>query len=277
MKFYKNIRTIMLASFALLLFMTPVTASDDVLTQQSINTINERVGSMNYRELVSAKSSLQKELMVAEQSVENTQSPSSNKALRTRIAEITAELSAIQKALVAMVAVGAVSALTDDGYNDDVPPVITVLGDNPATVELGSTYVDAGATAMDAFHGDTNVVSSGTVDTSTVGSYTITYTATDLDNNTATASRTVNVVDTTSPVITLTGDASVTVELGATYTDAGATATDASGDITVTSSGTVDTTTVGSYTITYSATDASGNAATQVTRTVTVADIIFFY
>ena len=115
MKSYKNIKTIMLASFALLLFMTPVTASDDVLTQQSINTINERVGSMNYRELVSAKSSLQKELMVAEQSVENTQSPSSNKALRTRIAEITAELSAIQKALVAMVAIGAVSALTDDG------------------------------------------------------------------------------------------------------------------------------------------------------------------
>jgi hypothetical protein len=38
---------------------------------------------------------------------------------------ITAELSAIQKALVAMVAVGAVSALSDDGYNDDVPPVIT--------------------------------------------------------------------------------------------------------------------------------------------------------
>jgi hypothetical protein len=272
MKFYKNIKIISLASFALLIFMTPVTASDDVLTQESIDIINERVGSMNYRELVTAQSSLRNELQDAEQSVENTQSPSSNKALRTRIAEINAELSAIQKALVAMVAVGAVSALTDDGYNDDVPPVITVLGDNPATVELGSTYVDAGATAMDAFHGDTNVVSSGTVDTSAVGTYTITYSATDLDNNTATASRTVNVVDTTSPVITLTGDASVTVELGSTYTDAGATATDASGAITVTSSGTVDTTTVGSYTITYSATDASGNAATQVTRTVTVVD-----
>ena len=28
---------------------------------------------------------------------------------------------------------------------DTTPPVITVLGDNPATVELGDTYVDAGA------------------------------------------------------------------------------------------------------------------------------------
>ena len=61
--------------------------------------------------------------------------------------------------------------------------------------------------------------------------------------------------DIVAPVITLTGNATVTIELGAIYTDAGATATDLSGDITVTTSGTVDTSTVGTYTITYSATD----------------------
>ena len=75
--------------------------------------------------------------------------------------------------------------------------------------------------------------------------------------------------DIVAPVITLTGNATVTIELGAIYTDAGATATDLSGDITVTTSGTVDTSTVGTYTITYSATDASGNVGT-ATRTVTV-------
>ena len=100
----------------------------------------------------------------------------------------------------------------------------------------------------------------------------MTYTATDLDNNTATATRTVNVVDTTSPVITVTGDNPVTVELGAAYTDAGATATDLSGSITVSSAGEVDVNSVGSYTITYSASDASGNEATSVTRTVNVVD-----
>ena len=152
---------------------------------------------------------------------------------------------------------------------DVTAPVITITGDNPATVELGATYTDAGATA----DGGETVTSSGTVDTSTVGTYTITYSATDAAGNAATqVTRTVNVVDTTAPVITITGDNPVTVELGATYTDAGATATDLSGAITVTSTSTVDTSVVGSYTVTYSASDVSGNAATQVTRTVNVVD-----
>ena len=130
---------------------------------------------------------------------------------------------------------------------------------------------DAGATAFDAFHGTTSVSTSGVVDTSAVGTYIITYTATDLDNNSATATRTVNVVDTTAPVVTVTGDNPATTELGDTYTDAGATATDASGAVTVVTSGTVDIDTVGSYTLTYTSTDASGNTGTE-TRTVNVVD-----
>jgi len=147
---------------------------------------------------------------------------------------------------------------------DTTAPVITVTGDNPATVELGATYTDAGATA----DGNETVTTTGTVDTDTVGSYTLTYSATDAAGNTGTATRTVNVVDTTAPVITVTGDNPATVELGATYTDAGATA---DGNETVTTTGTVDTDTVGSYTLTYSATDAAGNTGT-ATRTVNVVD-----
>ena len=68
---------------------------------------------------------------------ENTQSPSQNKTITERLElEINAELSAIQRALVGFVGIAAVSAITDDGYNDDVPPVITINGDNPATVEV---------------------------------------------------------------------------------------------------------------------------------------------
>ena len=234
--------------------------------------IEQRVSSMGIKELQDRRSFLINEESSLFNQLDTTQNPSTNKAMSERLASVRAELSAIQKALLALVGAGAIASITDDGYDDNVPPVITIIGDNPATVELGDTYTDQGASAFDEFHGVTQVTSSGTVDTSTVGTYTITYSATDLDGNTATATRTVNVVDTTPPVITLTGNASVTVELGSTYTDAGATATDASGAITVTSSGTVDTDTVGTYTITYSASDASGNAATDVTRTVTVVD-----
>ena len=147
---------------------------------------------------------------------------------------------------------------------DTTAPVITVTGDNPATVELGSTYTDAGATA----DGGETVTTSGSVDVNTVGTYTISYSATDAAGNEGTATRTVTVVDTTAPVITVTGDNPATVELGSTYTDAGATA---DGGETVTTSGSVDVNTVGTYTISYSATDAAGNEGT-ATRTVTVVD-----
>ena len=53
------------------------------------------------------------------------------------------------------------------------------------TVEMGSTWTDAGATA----DGGETVTSSGTVDTSTVGTSTITYSATDAEENTGTATR----------------------------------------------------------------------------------------
>gem|GEM_PF-4614992 len=77
--------------------------------------------------------------------------------------------------------------------------------------------------------------------------------------------------DTTPPVITLTGSAMVTVAWGSSYSDAGATATDdVDSSVTVNSSGSVNTAVPGTYTITYTASDVAGNAATPVVRTVTV-------
>ena len=79
--------------------------------------------------------------------------------------------------------------------------MIIILGDNPATVEVGDTYTDAGATAFDVTDGDLTayIVITSDVDTNTVGSYSVTYEVTDSHNNTTTAVRTVNVVDTTPP------------------------------------------------------------------------------
>jgi len=77
--------------------------------------------------------------------------------------------------------------------------------------------------------------------------------------------------DTTPPAITLNGSNPQTVYRGTTFTDLGATVTDDfDATRTITGSGTVDTTTVGSYTLTYSAEDEVGNVATPITRTVEV-------
>jgi len=165
---------------------------------------------------------------------------------------------------------------------DTTVPVITLTGLEIVTIEVGSTYTDAGAAATDNYDDDTalssNIITVTTVDTDIVASFTLTYNVSDVAGNAAIeVTRTVNVVDTTVPVITLNGDPTVTVEVGASYTDAGAAATDNYDDDTALSSNiitvnTVDTDIVASYTLTYNVSDASGNAAIEVTRTVIVED-----
>ncbi|WGK65711.1 carbohydrate binding domain-containing protein [Croceiramulus getboli] len=82
--------------------------------------------------------------------------------------------------------------------------------------------------------------------------------------------------DTEAPVITLNGAATIEVMQGDTFTDPGATATDnVDGDLTSeiqVGGDTVDTTIPGTYAITYNVSDAAGNAADEVTRTVIVID-----
>ena len=81
--------------------------------------------------------------------------------------------------------------------------------------------------------------------------------------------------DVTIPVISLEGAVSVSLEAGTAYTDAGATATDnIDGSITssIATVNPVDIDTVGTYTVTYNVSDAAGNAATAVTRTVVIVE-----
>lgn len=88
---------------------------------------------------------------------------------------------------------------------DDEVPVITLLGINPVTIERTNPYTDAGATAIDNVDGSLTswIVVTGTVDTDIVGDYIIHYTVSDTARNSASeVTRTVHVVDTTSPTIT---------------------------------------------------------------------------
>ena len=84
---------------------------------------------------------------------------------------------------------------------DDVThPVIVLNGTSPQTVEAGTPYPELGATATDNVGISGGLITdSSAVDTGTVGSYLVTYTATDAAGNTTTAIRTVDVVDTTPP------------------------------------------------------------------------------
>jgi hypothetical protein len=168
--------------------------------------------------------------------------------------------------------------LTDDSNGteeDSVPPVITLNGDANVTIEKDGAYTELNATALDDVDGNVSVTVSGTVVSSTVGVYILTYSATDVAGNEANGSSTANVVpvvilDTVPPVITLNGDANITIEKDGAYTELNATALDdVDGDVSVSISGTVDTATVGSYTITYSATDSSDNSSSK-TRTVNI-------
>ena len=173
------------------------------------------------------------------------------------------------------------NGLNHIGYEtaDTTPPVIILTGDDPQTIEVGTAYTEQGATANDDVDGDITaniVIDTSAVDTSTVGSYTVTYDVNDSAGNAATqVTRTVDVVDTTVPTITLSGNATVDVEVGTAYTDAGATASDnVDGDITanIVTVNPVNTNVTGTYTVTYDVNDTAGNAAAQVTRTVKVVD-----
>jgi hypothetical protein len=91
---------------------------------------------------------------------------------------------------------------------DTVAPTIILNGPNPMTVECHTAFVDPGATASDGCAGNLTgaITVAGSVNTNVVGSYALTYSVSDGSHMVSTG-RTVNVVDTTAPVINLNGQA----------------------------------------------------------------------
>ena len=147
-------------------------------------------------------------------------------------------------------------------------------------IEVNSTYNELGANVYNANTGVTTAVVdiTGTVDTSIKGTYTVTYKA----ERAETVTRTVNVVDTTKPVIKAE-KLEISIPRGtATFDyDSLVTVTDNyDKNIKATHKGTVDTNNPGRYSIVYSAKDSSENEAEKVTITVIVTDyapIISYY
>lgn len=80
---------------------------------------------------------------------------------------------------------------------DSVAPVITILGNNPDSIVLNSSWNDAGATALDDIDGDLTdrILVTGSVDTAVAGTYIIQYKVTDNWGNSDSVQRTVIVYD----------------------------------------------------------------------------------
>jgi hypothetical protein len=161
-------------------------------------------------------------------------------------------------------------------------PVIAGMPSNFTTaLDVGtcsSTVTWTAPTASDACSLDTLVGSAAPGDSFPVGTTTVTYTATDLSGNVATATFDVTIVDNESPVFTsgVPADMTATADIGqcgAALTWTEPTASDNCPGVVLTSNyGPGDLVPVGATTITYTATDASGNTATE-SFTITVSDL----
>jgi hypothetical protein len=157
---------------------------------------------------------------------------------------------------------------------DTEKPVLRLNGPASVTNECHSPFIDPGATATDNCGGNlTSAIKvTGAVDANTPGIYQVTYSVSDASGNSASITRAVTVVDTKAPVLTLLGANPFSVPCGRTYEEPGFTASDAcAGDLTpaVVVSGSVDASAPGTYTLTYTVTDPSGNTVA-ATRKVEV-------
>eukprot|EP00050_Salpingoeca_kvevrii_P001519 m.171439 g.171439 ORF g.171439 m.171439 type:complete len:742 (-) comp10390_c0_seq1:1098-3323(-) len=157
------------------------------------------------------------------------------------------------------------TSTTNTVCRDATPPILQLRGDASYRLEAGATFVEPGYTTSDNAGGSIFVSRSGTIN-STVGAISyLTYTATDVAGNWAKKTRTVLIVDTLPPTLTLDAGEHVTITNieefvpAATIFDAG------DPNVVLKIQGVpVNTSILGIFEVTYTATDASGNAVTKV-------------
>lgn len=159
---------------------------------------------------------------------------------------------------------------------DHVKPILS--GIKNSKINIGNSFnALTGITASD--NNDGNLTSSikviGTVNTKKAGNYTLTYSVTDKAGNKISSKRTITVVDNILP--SLSGIKDSKIDFGNSFDLlAGISASDNNdGDITssIRVEGSVDINKAGSYILTYSVTDKSGNKAS-AKRNITVIDNI---
>jgi large repetitive protein len=157
---------------------------------------------------------------------------------------------------------------------DKGAPAVSLLSPEPMSLECRTRYSEPGATASDLCAGDLtgSIVRTGTVDTNVPGTYTLSYDVMDAAGNSApTVRRTVKVVDTQPPRIVCPEPLVLQAIEGrlANVTLGAAEASDDCDPAPRISGPTEKSYPVGTTSLEYTATDASGNQAS-CTSTVTV-------
>ena len=155
---------------------------------------------------------------------------------------------------------------------DDIPPLITLNGDENVIASSLELYNEQGATAKDNYDIDLSEKLEENIVKISENVYEKTYSVTDSSGNTGKVTRQIEIKDIVPPMVSLKGTGVENVYQGGTYSDSGATATDdLDGDVSdsITTEGSVDTNIIGTYKIKYYAKDKSGNTGT-AERTVQV-------
>ena len=147
---------------------------------------------------------------------------------------------------------------------DTTAPVITPSEENVYEMEVHGEKPEFKATATDNYDDNVNVEITDDINVDKVGTYTVTFKATDTNGNVGTESREFKVKDTTAPVITPSEENVYEMEVHGEKPEFKATATDNYDDnVNVEITDDIDVDKVGTYTITFKATDTNGNVGTE--------------
>tara|TARA_B100000965_G_scaffold44498_1_gene32591 strand:+ start:6144 stop:8030 length:1887 start_codon:yes stop_codon:yes gene_type:complete len=156
-------------------------------------------------------------------------------------------------------------------------PTITLLGENPIKLFIGTQFIDPGATSQQFVNGEsidltTSIKVEGSVNTWVASDYTLKYSVTDPDGQYVEKIRDIEVMAKNAPILTLNGDKNMEIMMNQKFTDPRATATHNGKDITndIKIEGKVDMKTPNYYTITYSVT--ADMITTKKYRTIKVVD-----
>jgi len=116
----------------------------------------------------------------------------------------------MKKLLIIFFGLNLIFSCSSDSENEGVeavqdfePPVITLLGENPQVVFKDEAYEELGAIATDNVDGDisNSITISSNVNVAQIGTYNVIYNVVDSSNNSAVATRAVDVIEEIDPIV----------------------------------------------------------------------------